>query len=351
MTDENPSHTIFPAEGGGHAEFSLEEGFGHQAELLLRYFEGTETVFPDAHDPFAAPRGIAALDQLAIQDRLDSLGLSTLDEAWLYSYTAGQGGTTNRGAFSQIAQWWALSDFDINTFYGVNSIRPQNGLTDVLQHMVDTSGADLRLNSPVRSVYHSRGRVTAVTRHRRVHCASAAVIAVPVNVWSDINFWPFLRSEFLQAGEDGYSVPVAKKFWVHLAGNIDRPIVNTEPGHLFSGLVPMDTTDRGILMTGFSCNPDLDTNDHTQISTAVTDLLPGSQVLEVRGHDWGGDRYALGGWTYKQPGQLTEETRVLRQRQGALAFATSDISTGWSGYVDGAMESGAHAARKILDWL
>lgn len=351
LTDETPSHTVFPAEGGGHEEFTLEEGLGRQIELLHTYLEGVESAFPDPDDPFAAPPEIEALDQRSIQDRLDALGLSELDEAWLNTYTAGQGGTTDRGGFSQIAQWWALSDFDADTFYALNATRPRDGLTDVLQRMVDAMDVDLTLNAPVDNITETNDGVEVVTRDGYAYNASAAVIAVPVNVWNTIDYGRPLPAEFHQAAEDGYSVPGVKKFLVNLAGDLRRPMVNAGPNHLFTFLVPMDTTDEGVLMAGFSTYPEFDTTDHDRIAAAIKEILPDAEVIEIDGHDWGADPQAQGGWTYKQPGQLSEEVRVLRQRQGPLAFATSDISTGWSGYVDGAMESGAHAAREILDFL
>ncbi|WP_018802448.1 FAD-dependent oxidoreductase [Salinispora arenicola] len=35
------------------------------------------------------------------------------------------------------------------------------------------------------------------------------------------------------------------------------------------------------------------------------------------------------------------------QLQGRISFTTSDIASGWSGYVDGAMESGLRAAEQV----
>ncbi|WP_331446707.1 FAD-dependent oxidoreductase [Streptomyces xanthochromogenes] len=34
--------------------------------------------------------------------------------------------------------------------------------------------------------------------------------------------------------------------------------------------------------------------------------------------------------------------------KGRLAFASGDIANGWSGYIDGAIESGARAAKDVL---
>jgi monoamine oxidase len=37
----------------------------------------------------------------------------------------------------------------------------------------------------------------------------------------------------------------------------------------------------------------------------------------------------------------------MREPEGGLVFAGSDLADGWSGYVDGAIESGLRAARQV----
>lgn len=47
------------------------------------------------------------------------------------------------------------------------------------------------------------------------------------------------------------------------------------------------------------------------------------------------------------PGLLTEGLEELQRPEGRVFFAGSDIASGWRGFIDGAIESGARVASHI----
>ncbi|WP_367044702.1 NAD(P)/FAD-dependent oxidoreductase [Streptomyces sp. Je 1-332] len=347
ITDEGPTKAIFPTEGGGYAEVDMVEGFTRQTKLLEKVLEGSRDYFPEPYDPFKRQDLLADLDGLSLRDRFDQLRFSPIEEAYLHSTTGAYGGGLARGALTQLAHWWALSDWNMDTFQAINTIRPTIGLPGVLQKLLDESGARVALNAPVSSVTDD-GTVVRVTAGGRTYRGATAVVAVPTNLWNSIDFKPGLPAEYRRMATQTVGVPTTKKVWLHVAGDIGRPLANTAAGELIDGLIPMMKTSSGLIMLAFSVSPDLDVRNKTQIQSAVRKLIPAAEVLEVKGKDWGADPYAKGGWTFKRPGQLLGSLRAVRQRQGRIAFATSDISTGWNGYVDGAVESGLHAAGLLV---
>ena len=132
-----------------------------------------------------------------------------------------------------------------------------------------------------------------------------------------------------------------------MSDTIGNTYVHTPEGYPIDTLVPHKRTSRGWLMTAFSSDPRLDVNNAGQIQQALQLVVPNARVFAARGQDWGSDAFSLGGWSFRQPGQLTKLFPEIQQPQGRIFFATSDIASGWSGYVEGAMESGLVASGQV----
>ena len=49
-----------------------------------------------------------------------------------------------------------------------------------------------------------------------------------------------------------------------------------------------------------------------------------------------------------RPGQLTRDLPGLQRPAGAVHFASSDNASLWGGFIDGAIESGLNAARRLV---
>ncbi|WP_367127940.1 flavin monoamine oxidase family protein [Saccharothrix sp. HUAS TT1] len=347
VADASAERTLFPTENG-FGFFSPEEAFGRQGELLTRFSERARELFPNAYDPLARADLLQAPDALTIRQHLDSMRLSALDEKWLSGATGGLGGGSTRGAYTQFLHWWALCNYNAEQYYGINTYKPASGMNGLARSILAESRAEVRLNSPVRSIADNGGQVTVRTVAGAVHTAAAVVVAVPVNVWRTIEFAPGLSAAKLQASRETIGVPNAKKLWMHVASSIGNTYVHAPEGdYPVDTLLPYKQTSRGWLMIGFSGDPRLDVNNAAQVQEAVRLIVPDARVLSVKGHNWGGDRFALGGWSFRRPRQLTGLLRAVQQPQGRISFATSDIASGWSGYVEGAMESGLVAADQV----
>ena len=67
--------------------------------------------------------------------------------------------------------------------------------------------------------------------------------------------------------------------------------------------------------------------------------------MDATTHDWLADEFARGTWAIHRPGWYTRHHAAMREPESRLVFAGSDLADGWSGFVDGAIESGLRAAR------
>ncbi|MEV5149197.1 NAD(P)/FAD-dependent oxidoreductase [Streptomyces sp. NPDC052727] len=342
VDDPNPDFTVFATESGGYAKQDLTF-LDRQDALLRKFVEGAETYLPRAYDPFYREDLLVDLDKLTLGDRARQLRLSTLEMNWVSATTGAYGGGFERGSLTQLAHWWALCGYNTETFHGINVTRPVGGMSTVISRMLAESGATVVYKSPVTKVTDSGSRVQ-VTAGGVVYDAAAVVVAVPVNTWNSINFSSGLPAEFSRLSTQTVGVPTAKKVFIQVQGDIGRPLVNGKSGALLDlVLAHADKSSQGTVLIGFSVNPNLDVTSVSQVQSAVSEVLPGTKVLSVKGQDWGKDVYAKGGWTFRRPGQLLGALRTVRQPYGRLVFAGSDIATGWGGYVDGAIETGIRA--------
>ncbi|WP_228472712.1 flavin monoamine oxidase family protein [Streptomyces cyaneochromogenes] len=346
--DQAPEVAFFPAEQGYRA-YAPAEGFGRLAELVTPVFDGSKEYFPRPLDPFAREDLVGPLDRTTLIERIDALNLAPVDRAWVTGNLGGLSGGSARGSLTQMAQWWALSDWNYDKFSSATSSRLVHGTAAFIEAMLADADADLRLNSPVTRIEDNGSHVRVTTRRGTTYRARAAVVAVPVNVWNRITFAPGLPAEYRRLAEETVAVPSAKKIWLHLRS--DQGLFYAAGAEGVPGIgdvIPTQRLGDGHLAYAFSTDPALDVTDRAQIQASLRRWAPDTEVLAVRGHDWGNDPYARGGWTYKRPGQLTGPLRAVQRPVGRLSFAGSDIALGWSGWVDGAIESGLRAAGQVL---
>jgi monoamine oxidase len=287
-----------------------------------------------------------------LRDRIKQLELSPEDEGLLVGWASGEsGGSSARGALTMPAQWWALGGLEFYGFDAIFRMRIKGGMHTLLKAMLDDSDTEVRLESPVASIRDDGQKVEVFTRAGERFTAKSVVVAVPVNVWRTIDFSPGLPEPYLTASTDGIGVPNAIKLALHLRGDFGAFYAQGREESPMIGLFPHRVLDDGQLVVGFIVDPTVDVTDFEQVKAAVHELEPRAELVSYRYHDWGRDEFTQGGWAYRQPGQLTHLNHLIQKPQGRLAFATGDIPSGWSGCIDGAIESGIRAGRHVLSQI
>ena len=75
------------------------------------------------------------------------------------------------------------------------------------------------------------------------------------------------------------------------------------------------------------------------------------RVVAVDAHDWTTDPLFNGAWMSPRVGQISRSHSKLSEPHGRVFFAGSDLSLEWPSYIEGAVETGARAARDVSSLL
>ena len=180
--------------------------------------------------------------------------------------------------------------------------------------------------------------------------ARVAVIAVPVNTWSDVEFEP---------GLSGAKATLAAQRHPNRMGKVWALVEGAPPGTMGFGpgngllfVAPQYDHGDASVMVGFTSPPSLtDVTDEDAVIAAIHEYYPDARVLAVDAHDWNADPFSKGGWLTYRPGQVTRLHSGLQSPEGRVLFAGADIAVRWIGWIDGALETGARAAAQAIEQL
>src|SRR4029078_12174043 len=74
-------------------------------------------------------------------------------------------------------------------------------------------------------------------------------------------------------------------------------------------------------------------------------IIPGYMALDASAHDWLVDEFSRGPGALHRPVGYSRYYDEMRRPEGPVLLAGSDLAAGWSGFIDGAIESGLRARR------
>jgi predicted NAD/FAD-dependent oxidoreductase len=350
VEDEPPARCLL-ASGDGLGWFDVEEAMDRLEDLNQRFFEGSLEYFSRPFDPLHDADAVAEIDALSIHDRLEQLGMTDEEKSWLSGMYGGlSGSATSGGAFSMVAHWWALAGWRYSLLWDcLSRYRFKGGTVKLVEAMLADTNADLQLEAPVASVDQSGDAVEVLTRSGQRISAAGVVVAVPANVWPSIEFNPALSDARTAAGGEGMQAADCRKVWVHIKGEGIGTVFGAPPeGYRFPLFVTYaELAEDEQLLVCFTSDPTLDPGDIGNVEAGIKELFPQAEVLGAHCHDWREDEFARGAHAFYKPEQLVRYLPALQSPEGRVAFATSDIASGWAGYIDGAIESGLNAAKEI----
>jgi monoamine oxidase len=249
-----------------------------------------------------------------------------------------------------ILSWVAGFENSAVAWYVAVSEKLAAGTAGLIKALAEDSEADIKLSAPVAAIESTDDAVAVTTRAGDRYTARAAVVATPINTWHDLTASSTLgaaKSAMAQERMAGHAI----KIWA---------LVRNLPGNFYG--VGWDTkikwlsteynTPEGDLLVGFGTSPEeLDVTDSDAVAAAVRELIPDADVAATDAHDWNGDEFSQGTWMAYRPGQVMRHASALQRPEGRLAFAGSDLASGWVGWIDGAIETGHRAARAAGEML
>jgi len=311
-------------------------------------------VFPVPYETHITPQLLAA-DDLSIADRIAQLDVSDEERAIIDGFWAiNCNRPSHEGALTHALHWVAGTGGDWRVF---NEACARYKLADGLGGLVEAVHAhgrpDVLLGEPARVIERTDSEVVVVTDYGREIQARGCVVAVPLNVLGTLDFRPTLsdaKQDMLAQGAPAGGF----KLWARTEQPLDASYLC-----MSSGDAPLtfarteDTLAAGTLL-GFY-GPDKERLDR-QARDVVEDLvrrwIPEVRIAEVWEYDWHSDPFSRETWRVARPGQLSRYSTQLSAPEGNVVLAGADVALGpWNGFVDGAIESGLHAARVLAAQL
>jgi monoamine oxidase len=308
---------------------------------------GTETYLAE---PMSIPEGPDAVeaDRASIAERIAALDLDWQRRDLLDALCAALCSAPNdRVGFLTIARSFALAGFTGKMLFDTNGRWAfEGGTATLIDAIARDLRADMRLGTRVEAISQDEASVTVRTTDGE-HVASAAIVALPVNALRAVRFDPSLSEGKREAADEGL-VSLGVKVWAKLAGS--PSMFGAAPDRFPLSFVETvaSTPDGGTVVLGFGPSAEaLPPDDPEPVARAIEDLLPGTRVEEVGGHDWVHDPLAGETWASYGPGRSLRWLPELERREGRVAFAGGDFARGWGSYMDGAIETGLRAGREI----
>jgi monoamine oxidase len=296
---------------------------------------------------------IAALDEMTIQQRIDSLGLS--DEArsanesvWVGHVNAPLDQTGISSAYRWVSATgghWELMHEASATYRVVGGMSAWTAL------IAESVPGEIRLHTTVTAVRQDADGVLVTTAAGEEIRARAVVCTLPVNAMNSIEFSPALPEVWQRQNAETVASQ-GTKVWIKVRGAMPRFFGYATPQHPLSVLKSEFIHDDFSILVGFG--PDHTALDHTDLAAvqaAVDAIRPGLQVVDATAHDWMADPLSQNTWLTHRPGQLTRDLSDLQQPHGAVYFATTDNANLWGGFIDGAIESGLREAKRVTEAL
>jgi monoamine oxidase len=224
----------------------------------------------------------------------------------------------------------------------------KGGTKRAIETIVADSEADVRLSTPVTRVSQDGSSVTVKTASGERFRAAAAVCAAPLNCWESIEFDPRLNETKRIVGrqrQPSHSV----KVWALTRGLPHEYFYAVGMGEGLDWVSTEYVLSEGSLVIGFApSRADFDQTSVTDVERAMRLYAPDAEVLAIDSHDWNSDPYSNGSWMAYRPGWLTRYVDAMREPEGRIVFAGSDIALGFSaGWIDGAIQSGIAAAAEV----
>ncbi|KAA2264608.1 NAD(P)-binding protein [Solihabitans fulvus] len=270
---------------------------------------------------------------------------------------------------SEISALWALSYFAsaggldplINTRGGAQDARVVGGSQRIAELLAERLGEAVRTECPVHSIRWDGGQVLARSGSEEF-VARAAVLAVPPPLVDRIAFEPALPVDHVTLRR---RLPMGSVLKIN--------VVYDEPFWRAAGLSGQFVSDHRLTNMTFDNSP-----QHGEVgvlvafsegprATALAKLGPahrraavlddlaeffGPRARSPRAYleqDWTAEQWSLGGYgAFATPGALTRYGPLLREPVGPLHWAGAETATEWTGYIDGAIQSGERAATEVL---
>jgi len=215
----------------------------------------------------------------------------------------------------------------------------------------------VHLRQPVTAVTVSDRGVTVTTAAAKYE-ADYAVLAVPPLTWNRIAFTPRLHVTGMPQMGSNVKFLMKTKDLYWRASKLSPDSLGDGPVHLTWHTTQHQKVD-GAGVVAFSGGPASDlcrswtaTERTPNYLAALSKAYPSIRASFERGRfmDWPSDVWVKGSYSFPAPGEVTTVGPQLQQPLGGRVFLAGEHTCyAFVGYMEGALQSGARAAKRIID--
>jgi monoamine oxidase len=341
--------------GGKRLSEETAEGLWEELDAAANTLNADAAKVPDAFEPWRTPNA-QALDRRTLKSWIDEVDASPLCKAGLDAMMTADNGVITEWQ-SYLGNLAMVKGGGLEKYWTDSEVyRCRGGNQQLARRLASAIGSERVLTrTPVTHVEVTDRLARVTLAGGRVLEADHVLLTAPPSVWNRIAFAPQLPETLMPQMGSNIKCLIALKnrFW-RQAG--------LAPDSFTDGPLHMtwDGTDgqpgAGAALVVFSGGPAAEqTRDWASGSrieqhvAALEKIYRGIRPAFVRARymDWPGDAWTKGSYSFPAPGQVTSQGPTLREGIGRLHFAGEHSSYGFMGYMEGALESGAAAARRI----
>ncbi|MFD6186001.1 flavin monoamine oxidase family protein [Streptomyces goshikiensis] len=336
----------------GHLVDLSDDDVARAVETLDEFCTPSMALFPEPYAPTWGPDP-EGLGDRSLRQHLETLHVKPEQRDWVEAMCCLLAfGPLDQAAATEFFRTHALSGWNAGqAMAALSATKLVKGTRALIEAIAGQAQlADFRLGATVRRVSQTGDGVRVEVEGGESVDASAALIALPMNVLNSVEFEPPLSQVKRTASQERHA-GVGRKTFVKVKGDIGNVSVLAPEEQAVNWLVTYARSPQGTWLIVFSANPNrlpmTAFDDTAGMQEALQPLLPGAEVESIVGWDWANDPLALGTWCIYRPGQLARVLPDLRTTEGRLFFAGADSAAAWRSFIDGAIESGYRAARDI----
>ena len=353
-------HHAYWISGGKVHEGTEAEEFARVKQGMTHLAKDSEKYFPRPFEPFYNEEAVKEIDHLSLADGLraikDEVGQEIYDilvAYWCAYFTTDD---LDIPALTQMYRWVAMSYNDWEVMEDIFELyKFKHGTKSLLESIFNDGRAELRLSTPVSRIEKTDEGHVVKTRTGGEYTAPAVIVAVPINTLNNIQFSPPLAAEKHQLSDEKLTSVKGAKLWAKVRGpGITDTFRLTGPAYPVSSMHTQffdHETNEAIIMAYVSNYEKVDVMDPEDVQRLLRNWLPEIEVIDCTGHKWAEDEFSLGTWSVLRTNQLTKYGKSVRQPEDGIFLAGSDFANGWSGFIDGAIESGSSTGELVDTYL
>ena len=197
-----PTRWSYISQGCRH-DSTVADLMPRMEELFGRLFADTRATMPLPHQPLTIEEAVSAVDDLSMQERLDTSDLTPeerdLANAVLSTSCSAR---CSEAGLTAMMRWYALSGWSFGLMLDAVGVYPLR-TADLVHALLADGEPVVRTSTPVQAVEQHDDRVRVRTRSGEEFTGSAAVVAVPLNTLGAVHFSPPLDPAKQAAARQG----------------------------------------------------------------------------------------------------------------------------------------------------